>query len=146
MIRQYKIGSTVKVAVLRGGKPMTISMLLPRAPKAERELAVYRDENFGVALRDVTYSDRLKQSAAPDENGALVTSVQSGSWAALAGLQANDIVHKIDDATVRNMSEARAVLRGLEKSRPRNTVFFVTRGVRTLYVEAQTDWAVQATP
>jgi len=146
MIRQYKIGSTVKVAVLRGGKPMTISMLLPRAPKAERELAVYRDENFGLALRDVTYSDRLKQSAAPDENGALVTSVQSGSWAALASLQANDIVHKIDDATVRNMSEARAVLRGLEKSRPRNTVFFVTRGVRTLYVEAQTDWAVQATP
>jgi serine protease Do len=146
MIRQYKIGSTAKVAVLRNGKPMTISMSLPRAPKAERELAVYRDENFGLSLRDVTYSDRLKQNAAPDANGALVTSVQSGSWAALAGLQANDIIHKIDGTTVRNMSEARAILRAMEKSRPRHAVFFVTRNVRTLYVEAQTDWAVQATP
>ena len=146
MIRQYKIGSTTKVGILRGGKARTISLVLPRAPKADRELAIYRDENFGLSLRDITYSDRLKQDAAPGENGALVTNVQSGSWAALAQLQAGDIIHTIGGIPVANMAQAKAALKQLEKARPNHVVFFVTRGVRTLFAEAQTDWAVQATP
>lgn len=145
MIRQYPIGATTKVTLLRDGKTLIVSIKLPRAPKAERELAVYRDLNFGLSLRDVTYSDRLKQNAGQDENGALITSVQSGSWASLAGLRQGDIVHKIGDSPVTGMSGARTILRSLESSRPKQVVFFVTRGVRTLFTEVQTDWATQPT-
>jgi S1-C subfamily serine protease len=143
MVRQYRIGSAVRVWMIRGGKAMSIPITLPRAPKQERELSVYRDENFGVSLRDVTYNDRLKGDAKRDANGAKVTNVQSGSWGALAGLKQGDIITQIDGTTVKNTDEAKAKLSALEKSRARNVVFFVTRGVRTLYVEAQTDWSVQ---
>ncbi len=143
MIRQYPVGATARVSILRAGKTFVVPINLPRAPKAERELTIFKDENFGISLRDVTYSDRLKGNSAPGENGALITSVQSGSWSALAGLKTGDIVQKIGIAPVSNMNQARTILRGLEKSRPKRVVFFVTRGVRTLFVEAQTDWALQ---
>ena len=143
MVRQYRIGTSVRVWLIRNGKAQMIPITLPRAPKQERELSVYRDENFGIALRDVTYNDRLKGDAKRDADGAKVTNVQSGSWGALAGLKQGDIITQIDGTTVKNTDQARAKLSALEKSRARDVVFFVTRGVSTLYVEAQTDWSVE---
>lgn len=152
MIRQYKIGGWMKVALLRketvngktAWKPKALSVKLPRAPKEERELAIYRDDNFGISLRDVTYTDRLRKSANKGEQGALVTGVDQGSWASLAGLAEGDIIRRIGDNEVKGMADARTRLRELEKLRSRRAVFFVSRGVHTLFVEMQTDWSLPA--
>ncbi|HEX8236829.1 MAG TPA: PDZ domain-containing protein [Abditibacteriaceae bacterium] len=150
MIRQYKIGSWARIALLRHEanvwKPKLIGVKLPRAPKQERELASYRDDNFGITLRSVTYIDRLRKEADPDEDGALVTAVDEGSWAALAGLAEADIIRSIDGVPVKDMESARARLRDLEKARSRRSVFFVSRGVHTLFVELQTDWSLPPAP
>lgn len=154
MLRQYKIGGWAKLTVLRREKvglktlwkPRVIALKLPRAPKQERELAVYRDDNFGLSLRSVTYSDRLSGDAAPGEQGAMVTAVDEGSWAALAGLAEGDIIRRIDASTVTSMETARTKLSELEKQRARRSVFFVTRGVHTLFVELQTDWSLPPAP
>ncbi len=44
------------------------------------------------------------------------------------------------------MESARARLKQLEKQRPRFVVFFVSSGVHTSYVEAQTDWSLTTPP
>jgi serine protease Do len=150
MIRQYKIGSWARIALLRregnAWKPRLIGVKLPRAPRQERELASYHDDNFGITLRSVTYIDRLRKEADPDEDGALVTAVDEGSWAALAGLAEGDIMRSIDGVPVKGMEAARARLRALEKARSRRSVFFVSRGVHTLFVELQTDWSLPPAP
>jgi S1-C subfamily serine protease len=128
------------------GNRVLIGVKLPRAPKQERELASYRDDNFGITLRSVTYIDRLRKEADPDEEGALVTGVDEGSWAALAGLAESDIIRSIDGVAVKDMESARARLRQLEKERSRRTLLFVSRGVRTLFVELQTDWSLPPAP
>jgi S1-C subfamily serine protease len=75
-----------------------------------------------------------------------VTGVDEGSWAALAGLAESDIIRSIDGVAVKDMESARARLRQLEKERPRRSVFFVSRGVHTLFVEMQTDWSLPPAP
>jgi serine protease Do len=150
MIRQYKIGGWARIALLRrettGWKSRVIGVKLPRAPKQDRELASYRDDSFGITLRSVTYTDRLRQDANAGEDGALVTGVEEGSWAALAGLAEGDIIRSIDGTPVKDMEAARTRLRALEKARSRRTVLFVSRGVRTLFVELQTDWSLPPAP
>lgn len=173
MLRQYKIGGWAKIGILRREpaavkgvagkagarkpgvprtgaktvwKPRVIALKLPRAPKQDRELATFRDDNFGLALRSVTENDRLRGDADKGEQGALVTAVDDGSWAALAGLAEGDILRRIDTTPVTSMETARAKLRELEKQRVRRTVFFVSRGVHTLFVELQTDWSLPPAP
>jgi serine protease Do len=145
MIRQYKINATIALTVLRRGasgwgKPQIKKITLPQAPKGERELPTYRSETFGLTLRGITYADRLRNTVSQGETGAMVTAVEDGSWAALAGLEAGDVIRAIDGQTVRSMEEARNKLRALEKTRPQSVTLFVASGIHTAFVELRADW------
>jgi len=147
MIRQYKIGSTAKLTVLRPTgsatpRPFTIAVPLPRAPKQERELEKYSDDNFGLTFRSITYLDRLRKLANPGETGVMVLGVDDGSWAELAGFTSGDIIRSIGGVAVTDMESARAQLKALEKERPKRVVFFISRGVHTRFMEVQTDWSL----
>ncbi|MBC8103265.1 MAG: PDZ domain-containing protein [Cytophagales bacterium] len=146
LIRQYKIGTTAKLSVLRNAKPQTISVVLARGPKQERELARYTDDDFGMTIRSVSYEDRARRGAGPDENGALVVGVTRGSWAALAGLQGGDIIHRIAETPIADMEGAKAKLLALKKQKAETVPFFVGRGVHTRFVELKTDYGLDAPP
>jgi serine protease Do len=145
MIRQYEINATIALTILRRGasgwsKPQIKKLVLPQAPKGERELQTYRSESFGLTLRSITYADRLREMVSPGETGAMVTAVEEGSWAALAGLEAGHVIRSIDGHTVRSMEEARNKLRALEKARPKSITLFISSGIHTAFVELRADW------
>jgi len=148
MIRQYKIGATVEMTILRKSaglnwnKPQVKKLKLPQAPKGERELQTYRDEDFGITLRSITYMDRIRGAAAPSEAGVMVTAVEEGSWAALAGLEAGHVIRAIDGQNVASMEAARSKLKALVKLRPKRVTIFVSTGIHTAFVEVQTDWSL----
>ena len=148
MIRQYQIGSTVELTVLRQSaganwnKPQIKKLKLPQAPKGERELQTYRDEDFGITLRAITYMDRIRGAASPSEAGVMVTSVEEGSWAALAGLQPGHVIRSIDGQNVQSMEAARTKLKALVKQRPKRVTIFVSTGIHTAFIEVQTDWSL----
>lgn len=150
MIRQYKINTWAQLLVLRkNGSGKWVRMLkkikLPQAPTSERELQTYNDQNFGITFRSITYMDRIKGKASPGETGVMVTAVEEGSWAALAGLEEGHVIRSIDGTPVATMEAARAKLKALEKARPRWVTFFVSGGLHTGYVEIQTDWSLPPT-
>ena len=147
MIRQYKIGATARLTVLRptgtsAPRALNIAVTLPRAPKQERELTKYSDDNFGLTIRSITYLDRLRKAANPGETGVMVLGVEDGSWAELAGFTNGDIIRSIGGVAVTDMESARARLKALEKERPKRVVFFISRGVHTRFMEVQTDWSL----
>jgi S1-C subfamily serine protease len=144
LIRQYKIGTAAKLAVLRDNKPQTLNVVLARGPKQERELARYADEDFGMTVRSVSFEDRASRSTGAAEEGALVISVTRGSWAALAGLQQGDIIHKIGGTPVRDMEAAKTALAALKKARTETIQLFISRGVHTQFLELKTDYALDA--
>jgi serine protease Do len=146
LLRQYKIGAPVNVTGYRDSAPLTLTLKTVRAPREERELPHYVDPDFGLTLRSVTYKDRAEKEAGPRENGAMVLDVGKGSWAALAGMRAGDIIHRIDDAVIGDSDSAESALKLAVARHPRTVTFFVARGVHTLFIEAQTDFALSTPP
>jgi C-terminal processing protease CtpA/Prc len=66
--------------------------------------------------------------------------VDPGGWASVGGLRTDDLVLAIDGKTVRDVKELEQMLRPMKERKPDEVVFFVRRGVQTLFVEMQPAW------
>jgi len=140
LLRAYKPGSKAQFAVLRDGKPQTLTITLLEGPRQENEVRVYEDVVLDFRARDISYLDRVKRRWSKDESGALVSQVDVGGWAAVGGLRSDDLVVSVDGKAVHNVLELEAVLKPVKEKKPRHLTFFVKRGVQTLFLEIQPTW------
>jgi hypothetical protein len=53
-----------------------------------------------------------------------------------------DIVQSVDGATIVDAAALQARMAAIREKKPTRVVFFVRRGVHTLFVELEPDWAV----
>jgi serine protease Do len=146
MVRQYAVGAKVKLDVVRDGKPSVVEVTLGPSPQSSRELDEYRDPHFEFTARDLTFQDRVQQKLEGDERGALIAGVENGGWAALAHLAVGDIVQSVDGTPVVDAASLKARMAVIHEKKPTRVVFFVRRGVHTVFVELEPDWAVARPP
>ena len=140
MIRQYRIGSTVKLSLLRGRDERQLEVKLETAPRLPREMKKYEDPNFEFRVRDVSSADRL-QNAIPDaQQGVLVEAVREGGWAALGHLADGDLLLAIDGDPVATVEAVQQKMTKIAEAKPAAVVLRVRRGIRTFFVELQTGW------
>jgi serine protease Do len=144
MIRPYRVGARVKLEGWRSGAPLALEAELAASPLSTRELVEYRDRSFEFAVRDLTSFDRLHGSMDRDQAGALVTRVEAGGWAALAHLAVGDVVLAVDGERTPDTAALGARMRRLAAARSPRVVFFVLRGVETLFVELEPAWPAAA--
>ncbi len=140
LVRAYKPGSKAQFAVLRGGKPTTLTIALREGPRQENELRIYEDVTLEFRARDISYLDRVKRRWSKEEAGALVSQVDTGGWAAVGGLRAEDLIMSVDGKPVRTVQELEALLKPVKEKKPHHLTFFVKRGVHTLFLELQPTW------
>lgn len=137
MIRAYKIGAAPALTVWRDGARLEVACTLGEAPAPDRELRVYEDATLEMKVRDVAYSDRIERRWPKDLAGALVTHVESGGWAAVAGLRAGDLVLAVDGQTIAGARDLEAALEPLGKRAVRRAALLVRRGIRTMFIEVE---------
>jgi serine protease Do len=140
MIRQYKIGSVVKLGVVRDGKEQALSVKLDPSPRLPREMKKYEDPNFEFRVRDVTTSDQSEKSWTEGQSGVLVEAVREGGWAALGHLADGDMLLEIDGTAVANVEAVQKQMEAVAERKPAAVVLKVRRGIRTLFVELQSGW------
>ena len=140
MVRQYPIGKRVGLEVVRAGETMVVEVELAASPRSTRELVEYRDTHFDFSVRDLTFMDRVQEDLDQAQDGALVTRVETGGWAALAQLAVGDIVLSVDGETVSTAGDLEGRMGRIARERPGRVVFFVRRGVQTLFVELEPAW------
>ena len=140
MIRQYKIGSTVRLTVVRDGKEQQLAVQLDQSPRLPREMRKYEDPNFEFRVRDITAADQAERSWIEGENGVLVDAVSEGGWAALAQLADGDIILEIDGAAVASVDAVKQTMERVAERKAPAVVLKVRRGIRTLFVELQSGW------
>ena len=140
MIRQYKIGSTVELSVLREKAPLKLKVALDTSPRLRREMKKYDDPEFEFRVRDIAAADRLEEGLDPEEHGVLVDAVREGGWAALAHLAVGDLLLAIDNMPVADVEAVQAKMTALAAARPSSVVLKVKRGIRTFFVEMQPVW------
>jgi serine protease Do len=140
MIRQYKIGSTVRLTVVRDGTPRPVTVTLDASPRLPREMKKYEDPNFEFRVRDLSAADRAEHAWGEGQGGVLVEAVREGGWAALAHLADGDILLAIDGAAVTGVEGVQQKMQQIAESKPAAVVLEVRRGIRTLFVELQSGW------
>ena len=140
MIRQYKIGAAVKLAVVREGKEQTVAVKLDASPRLPREMKKYEDSNFDFRVRDVAAADRSEAGLQEGQAGVLVEAVREGGWAALGHLADGDVILTIDDEVMPDSATVQKKMEAIAANKPESVVLKVKRGIRTFFVELQTGW------
>ena len=140
LIRQYKIGSTAKLTVVRNGTPMDVSVKLDTSPRLPREMKKYEDPSFEFRVRDIAAADRVSARLPADQSGVLVDAVREGGWAALGHLADGDMLLTIDGEAVPDVEAVQRKMARVAEAKPRSVVFKVRRGIRTFFVELETGW------
>jgi serine protease Do len=141
MVRRYRIGTEAEMTVLRGGEKKKIKVKLVRAPVPVREMKRYKDQVFEFTGRNVAFMDRTSQKWSKKQTGVYVESVEMAGWAALAGVRNGDLLLEVGGKSVKNVDEFEKLMKELREKKPRHVVFFVRRGVHTVYLELEPDWA-----
>jgi serine protease Do len=140
LIRQYDIGTTVELAILRERQPLKVKVELMRSPKLRREMKKYRNEDFEFTVRNVAFFDRAEQDWSPDQGGALVEEVKSGSWAELAALYIDDLIIEVDGQPVTDVDSLKKIMEEIAEARKPAVVMKVVRGIHTAYLEFEPAW------
>jgi len=140
MIRQYRIGSTVELSIVRGTAPQKLSVKLAASPRLPREMKKYEDHDFEFRVRDLATADRMTPDLGDIQQGVLVEAVREGGWAALSHLADGDVIVAIDGDPVADVATVQQKMARVARDKPPSVVLKVRRGIRTFFVEMQTGW------
>jgi serine protease Do len=139
-IRQMSATAEVTLELKRDKELLTIKVPLERAPTGNSELEEYLSETLEFQARDIGADDRAKVRDENAKTGVLISSVTNAGWAALAGLQNNDILQKIDGKAISSIAELKASIEKINEAKPSHITFFVRRGITTRMIELEPTW------
>lgn len=140
LIRQYDVGKTVELGILRDKGPLKISVELARSPRLQREMKKYRNEDFEFTARDVSFFDAADEQWNSEQHGALVEDVKPGSWAELGTLYSGDLILEVDGQAVNNVDMLRRKLEQIAANKKKVVLVKVLRGIHTSFLELEPNW------
>lgn len=141
LIRQYRSGDSVTLSVGRNGAIEKVPVELVLAPKLDREMKKYRNDDFEFTVRDITFFDKAQESWKTDQAGVLIDEVKSGGWAALGQLSVGDLLLTIDGKASGDVETVEKLLSDIVNAKPRTVVFKILRGIHTMYIEIEPHWS-----
>ena len=140
MVRQYNIGSTVNLSVIRNKDELVIPVVLEESKPLPREMKKYRNDDFEFTSRDLAFQDKLDQKLSADTNGVYVHEIKSGGLASIAQLRVGDIIQQVDDHSINNVDDLQEILQKIAEQKPQYVVFRVRRGIVDSFIQIETDW------
>jgi len=144
MIRQYDIGAEVELGVVRGKKRRKIVMTLEAPPTPTDRMPKYEDEDFEFTARNLSAMDRIRKKEDASLRGVLIQSTEPGGWAAFGGIIDGDVLISVAGKPTADVGALEKVLTRVKKDKPRRIVFFLKRGIHTIYKEIEPDWRALA--
>ncbi len=122
MVGSTRVGSKVKVKIIRNGKPRTLKVTISELPE-EDEISLSRGDgathNVKVRRLNILVSDLPadKREELEIEGGVLVEGVKSGP-ASRAGLRRGDVILKFNNADVRDVRQFRDLVKDVPAGKP----------------------------
>lgn len=140
LIRQYKIGTDVTLAVRRDKENLDVKVQLEIGHDGIADLASHECKTLEFNSREIGQEDRVAKKLPDDFKGVLITGVTPAGWAALGGLSSGDFLISIDNKPVDSIDSLKTILADLEKNARTPVPMFVRRGITTRYVELEPTW------
>ena len=126
--------------LLREGVAREASVTLAASPADEDDVAKYKDTDFEFSARDLTDAFKDQKNIPSSVKAARVTEVTANGWASLAGLSKDDLILSIDGEEISGAVALEKKLGTLKSAKQAQTVFFVQRGVRNLFIQLEPSW------
>ncbi|MCH2132213.1 MAG: PDZ domain-containing protein [Phycisphaerales bacterium] len=139
-IETMPVGETAELTLHRDGKPEMVAVTLEATPAGANSAENYEAETLEFTVRDLVYMDTIENRWGSDLQGVIVTAVENGGWASLAGLASGDLVVSLNDIPVSDTASFEDAISTIEAQRPDVVKAFVYRGYRTTFVFMEPDW------
>ena len=140
MIKEYKPGAIALFSGLRGEDQLDLNVTLEKRPDPANELPDYEEDTFEFTVRELSFGDRVNQRLEEKEPGLIIENVEPAGWASLAGLRQGDLVLKINGKTMSEVEFFEKSMNQWIQEKTKRIVFFVQRGIHTLFLELEPDW------
>lgn len=128
IIAQTPVGKKVEAEVIRNGKRIIVEVTT-EASKEEDMLGAINNSKaktyYGIKVGDITDNIRKKFNISDSINGVVVTEVQRGSMASLAGVVPGVVILKVNNQTVSNLKEFEAAMEKVAKSKDKAVLFLL---------------------
>lgn len=143
MIKQYKTDAAIELSGLRGKEPMSWHANLTKKPDPPNELPKHEEETFEFTLRDLSFADRVNRRLDLNQSGLMVENVEPAGWGALAGLRQGDLLLHVDGKPIGSIQAFEKIMKELVTAQKKQVLFFIRRGIHTLFLELEPDWDQQ---
>ena len=130
---ERKVGEKVKLAVRRGGKPLTLSLTLAEVPEKLKPRSDPAWVLLGLDLKPIPAKDFRRKHQTRYRGGLSVTGVRPNSPAANQGIRRGDVLvgmHIWETVSLENVSY---ILKRPDFTSLNPIKFFILRGNETLY-------------
>jgi serine protease Do len=139
-VEARRIGDSLRLGIVRENRESEITVQLESRPAASEETRRARQDEFEVAVRDLTLLDRSDRHWGRDQAGVLVTDVTSGGWAHMAGLRIDDLVLSLNGSAIADVAAFEKRIEELTKQRVALVEVFVRRGAVTHFLFIEPEW------
>ena len=122
-------GDRVSLKIWRDKKPLTLQVVLDRAPVATVDQSTNNNQkkifkNLGMEIRDLTQVEKRNSNL---DNGVFVNDVKAGSPANNGGIYSGFILYMLDDQPIEDKNDFRSKIRDLK---PGQVIKFICRSTR----------------
>ena len=139
-VKKLEIDAAVEITVVRDGEPLALTIELESTRTRPAEARRYRNRDFEITVREVTFFDRVDRRWKDDVRGVIVVSLERAGWAGLGGIRSGDLIQRIDDADAADLDSYREALKRITEKEPERVVFYLLRGVRTRLQHIEPEW------
>lgn len=134
VVARTEVGKKVEVVIIRDGKEQTIKATVAEQDADEIAQAGSSPESSkqsGLTVQELT-PEIAEQLGYKDEEGVVVSDVESGSAAAEAGLRRGDLIKEINRKPITSLSEYNKMMKSLKDAE--SFLLLVKRSENTFYV------------
>ena len=139
MVSQSKVGSQVKLKILRGSKEHEITVVIDELPKEAAGMPpepspedVQKNAFSGITVMELTKEIGKQLGLSANDKGVVVVRVDPGSTADEAGLKKGDVIHEIDRKKISGIADFNRITSSIEGGE--TTLLFINRSGRKFYI------------
>ena len=139
-VRKTPHGEPIPVTILRDGEPHELTVTLIERPRTAVDAEEYRDEVFGLTVREITTDVRLAMNLPTDLQGVIVGHVRPGSWADLAQIRPGVIILSFGEHAIASIEAFQAAVKQVAEERPGEVAVFGRAGALTGFFRLEPKW------
>ena len=132
VLRDYPVGSTIHITVLRRGKKMTVALETEVFPE-DRALDL-ANSLLGIKVEPLSSKNR-DSFRITAKKGVMVANVMPGAYLAKIGVEPGDVIRQMDDIVIETLDDFK---KAMVKSRQKKTVvLLIQRGGQGYYISVK---------